>query len=324
MRSIYNWLLVLATLTGCGTAAIPDTRPAPAQVIPVALEPAVMPVATEVTQEEVAATIAAVPESGDREKAIEWMVSFMTRHAPPGRKTFYTDAQETKEEALERYHGIASAIVDVVYNPKTKPLFGGANGRARSSAVILAIMLFESGYMKSVDNGVRRGDAGKSWCLLQINIGAGRTLRWNTKFDRPVRMGDDAADIFEGYTGRELVEDRKKCVGEAYKALRLSFGACSSMQLPLDQKLRVYGSGNCNGAVKESRLRMKAAIKFWDETHQTRGFKDDRVMASVAKSLGMPIVAEPVEVAPVLPQPKIKEPTEIPELPVRAVPLAQN
>lgn len=327
MRSMYNWLLVLAMTTGCGVAAVPASGPAPVQElhavsVPV-VETSVVDVPTAVVADE-----PAVAET-DRQKAVEWMVGFMTRHAPPGRTTFYAEAQETKEEALERYHGIANAVVDVVYNPETKPVFGGPNGRARSSAVILAIMLFESGFMKNVDYGVGkfgRGDAGKSWCLLQLNVGAGRTIKWNKKFDRVPRMGDDQADIFEGYTGPELVGDRRKCIGEAYKALRLSFGSCRSMQLPLDQKLRVFGSGNCNGAVKESRLRMKAALKFWDDTHKTRGFKDDAVLASVAKSLGLPAAgAKPVDgpaPLPILPNSEPKN--EVPEPIMGTAPLAQN
>lgn len=309
MRSIYNWMLMLAVLTGCGaTAAQESATPAqellqgPVSEAPVAGEAQ----ATEV--EPVPEPVVAEEEPQDRAQAVAWMVGFMTKHAPPGRRTFYPEAQETKEEALERYNGIANAIVDVVFDPTRKPLFGGSNGRARSATVILALMLFESGFMKNVDFGVGkygRGDAGKSWCLLQINIGTGRTLKWNTKHDRPFKTGDDAADLFEGYTGPELVADRKKCVGEAYKALRLSFNACQSMQLPLDQKLRVYGSGNCNGAEKESRLRMRAAVKFWDETHKTRGFKDATLTAMVAKSLGLPYTP-PVE------KPKTPAPLPIP------------
>lgn len=335
MRSIYNWMLMLAVLAGCGTAT-PDAA-APAQELPsVALPSSSTPGAGEVQATEVGPVpeaVVAEEEPQDRARAVEWMVGFMTKHAPPGRKTFYPEAQETKEEALERYHGIANAIVDVVYNPNSKPLFGGSNGRARSVTVILALMLFESGFMKNVDYGVGkygRGDAGKSWCLLQINIGGGRTIKWNTKHDRPPKMGDDPADIFDGYTGPELVADRKKCVGEAYKALRLSFNACQSLKLPLDQKLRVYGSGNCNGAEKESRLRMRAAVKFWDETHKVRGFKDATLTAMVAKSLGLPYempVEKPKNPAPVPPPadgtPTIEGPAPPKDLPMHTGPVAQ-
>ncbi len=331
MRSIYNWMLMLAVLAGCGTTVAPEPT-APAQkLLPEASSVSEVPVIVEVqtTEPTVPEAVRAEEETEDRARAVAWMVGFMVKHAPPGRKTYYVEAQETKEAALERYHGIANAIVDVVYDPTRKPLFGGSNGRARSATVILALMLFESGFMKNVDFGIGkygRGDAGKSWCLLQINIGGGRTLKWNTKHDRPVKTGDDPADIFEGYTGPELVADRKKCVGEAYKALRLSFNACQSMQLPLDQKLRVYGSGNCNGAVKESRLRMRAAVKFWDETHKTRGFKDATLTAMVAKSLGLPYTA-PVEkpklLAPADEPAPVEGPRPLKDLPLHTGPVAK-
>jgi hypothetical protein len=334
MRSIYNWMLMLAVLAGCGTTVAPEPA-APAQELrSEALSAPEAPVAGEVpTADVVPVPEAMVPEEEpeDRARAVEWMVGFMTKHAPPGRRTFYPEAQETKEEALVRYNGIANAIVDVVYDPTRKPLFGGSTGRARSATVILALMLFESGFMKNVDFGAGkfgRGDGGRSWCLLQINIGAGRTLKWNTKYDRVPKMGDDPADIFEGYTGPELVADRKKCVGEAYKALRLSFNACQSMQLPVDQKLRVYGSGNCNGAVKESRLRMRAAIKFWDETHKARGFTDATLTATVAKGLGLPYTPSiekakpPTLLAPSEPAP-VENSVPPKDLPMHTGPVAQ-
>jgi hypothetical protein len=33
---------------------------------------------------------------------------------------------------------------------------------------------------------------------------------------------------------------------------------------------------------------MRAAIKFWDETHKARGFTDATLTATVAKGLGLP------------------------------------
>lgn len=319
MRSIYIWLLSLVVVVapgiiGCASASTPPVGlAAPRQALPpppVEVRSAVA--ATVAPEPEPVAVVepppeAMVPDTTDRDLAVAWMMGFMTKNAPPGRQTFYVEAQETKEEALVRYRGIADAIVDVVFDPKSKPLFKGASGRARSASVILAIMLYESGFMKNVDYGVGkfgRGDNGNSWCLLQVNIGSGKTLKWNTKEDRPARWDDPPGDIFGGYTGPELVSDRKKCVGEAYKAMRLSFTSCRAMNLPLDQKLRVYGSGNCNGAEKGSRLRMQTAIKFWDESVGQRTFKDKAIVASIEQSQLQKVVQGAPDPAPAPPKPQ--------------------
>jgi hypothetical protein len=217
---------------------------------------------------------------------IAWILSFIVAAAPPGRQTFYAEAQETKEAALIRYESIAQDVVEVVYDPNTKVLFGGPNGRARTVSVILSIMLYEGGFMSNVDFGVgkfARGDHGNSWCLMQLNVGAGRTLKWNVKHDRSVRPNDRLEDIVEGLTGPELVKDRKNCIREGLKALRLSFGACRG--LPLNQSLRVYGSGSCTGAEKESALRMDTAIRWYSESKDKRTFEDKDITALVSAKL---------------------------------------
>lgn len=222
----------------------------------------------------------------EKELAEEWIVGFIAKHAPPGRKTYYADAQETKEEALKRYHSIARDIIEVVYNPETKPLFGGAYGRARTVTVILGIMLFESGFGRHVDFGVgkfARGDHGNSYCLMQMNVGQGRAWGnaggWNVVKDRPWRYGDKAEDLVKGATGPEMVADRRKCITEGLRLLKISFHSCRGV--PLKEKLLVYASGKCSRskeAVKGSRLRMTAAVKFWEETRdEWRQFKDEPV-----------------------------------------------
>ena len=223
------------------------------------------------------------------ESILAWILAFMVSVAPPGRKTFYTEAQETREEAMERYESIAQDIVDVVYDPNTKPVFRGSNGRARTVSVILSIMLYESGFMKNVDYGVgkyARGDRGNSWCLMQLNIGKERTFRWNTKYDRSPRWGDDPEDIFEGHTGPELVKNRQLCIREGLKVLRVSFSACRGRGLPLNQRLRVYASGTCGGGVEGSATRMNTAIRwFHDSRAKRRLFRDAEIVKLVEARL---------------------------------------
>jgi hypothetical protein len=223
------------------------------------------------------------------EPVLAWILAFMVSVAPPGRKTYYVEAQETREEAMARYESIAEDLVEVVYDPATTPLFRGSNGRSRTVSVMLAIMLYESGFGRNVDYGVgkyARGDRGNSWCMMQLNIGSGKTLRWNVKHDRRARYGDPPEEIFEGYTGEEMVKDRRKCFREGLKVLRLSFSSCRGMGLPLNQRLRVYGSGTCHGAQKGSALRMDTAIRWVrDSRDQRKLFIDEDISKLVVTKL---------------------------------------
>lgn len=328
---IHVSLMLVCALLGCGSASpqprgeapVPVTASASASVAPTATASASAS-ASAVPVAEVLPENVPLPGTADRAKAVEWIVGLMSKHAPPGRQTFYVEAQETKEDALVRYDGIANAIIDVVYDPKTKVLFKGANGRSRTVTVILGVMLFESGFMKNVDFGVGKlgiGDSGNSWCMLQLNVGAtgGRTLKWNLKEDRLPRWEDDPADIFNGNSGPELVADRHICVREGLKALRVSFSACSG--LPLDQALRTYGSGNCEGAQEPSAIRMRAAIRFWDETGKDRGFTDqalvDYMTAAPPWVQTMPL--PPAVTTPPEP-PKTPTPVETPATPNSVTP----
>ncbi len=214
-----------------------------------------------------------------------WILSFMVSAAPPGRKIYYPEGQETKEDALVRYEAVAQDIVDVVYSPNVKPLFTGPNGRAQTVSVILSVMLHESAFMRHVDLGLgkyARGDHGASWCSMQIKVGDGKTLRWNVKHDRPYAWNDPQEEIHDGYTGEELVANRKLCISEGLKILRISFGATKG--LPLDERLRVYASGDREKGSSASRARMRPAMMFFQKTAKTREFTDSDVMEALAES----------------------------------------
>lgn len=225
------------------------------------------------------------------EPVIAWILSFIVSVAPPGRPAFYPEAQETKQEAMERYNDIATDIIEVVYDPNTKPLFGGRWGRARTVTVLLGIMLYESGFWRNVDFGVGkygRGDKGNSWCLMQMNVGNGRPWTrgggYNVKHDRPWRFGDKAEDLIEGASGPEMVADRRKCITEGLRLIRLSFRSCRSN--PLKERLNVYASGNCKYGSAGSRIRMAAAIKFFEESAELRKkFKDQEVVTAVEEMM---------------------------------------
>jgi len=213
-----------------------------------------------------------------------WILSFIMLVAPPGRKVHYQDAVETQEESVARYQSIAHDVVAVVYDPATKPLFKGPDGRARTVSVILSIMFHESSFMKNVDYGLgkyAKGDGGRSVCMMQIKVGAGRTMPWNTVWDRPIKWNDREEEIFRGYTGDELIQDRKLCISEGLKILRLSFGQCG--KLPIEDRLRSYASGNCEEGAAASHNRMNTAINWFFKNYK-KDLADDKVMSMLNHS----------------------------------------
>jgi hypothetical protein len=232
----------------------------------------------------------------------EWILGFMTKAAPPGRKVYYPEGQETPEEASVRYKAVANDIIRVVYNPHTKPLFPGPNGRARTVSVILSIMLHESAFMRHVDFGLGKygkGDSGQSWCSMQIKIGTGRTMKWNVKHDRPIAWNDPKDEISEGVTGEELVANRQLCISEGLKILRVSFGGTKG--LPIDDRLRVYASGDRDKGADASHNRMRTAMMFFSTSSKARTFTDAEVMEALDKDrLEVFIQGLPSEASPVL------------------------
>ncbi len=212
------------------------------------------------------------------ETVTTWILSLIMTSAPPGRKIYYDEGQETIEEATARYESIADDIIAVVYDPATIPLFKGPTGRARTVSVILSVMLHESSFMRHVDYGLgkyARGDHGQSWCLMQLRIGNGKTMRWDTVRGRPAAIGAHSEDVFEGYKGEDLVSDRKLCISEGLKVLAVSFGG--TYGLPLEDRLRVYASGSRDKGSDASHNRMNLAVK-WFNKYPYKTIKDAEVM----------------------------------------------
>lgn len=226
-----------------------------------------------------------------------WVLSFIIVAAPPGRKIYYPEGQETRAEAEMRYRDITRDVIEVVYDPNEKPLFKGPNGRARTVSVVLSVMLHESSFMKHVDYNIgkyARGDQGKSWCLMQIKIdnSRNRTMRWNRVKNRPPVWNDPPEEIDEGYTGDELIADRKLCIREGMKILRLSFGACS--KYPLNERLRNYASGTCEKGGEASKARMNLAI-FWFQKSFKNQFTDEQVIQTLLHKAAPEVIPEPTQ-----------------------------
>jgi hypothetical protein len=210
---------------------------------------------------------------------IAWVVAFLVTNAPPGAPQYIPEAKESADETVARYDSIAHDLVEVVYDENEPPLFKGEHGRAKTIAILESIAWHESGkaLRKDVDTGEgrrARGDSGGSVCLMQINVGKGRTPRYNTVKKRFAYRGDPESELIEGYTADELLSDRKKCFLTGLRLARESFTACGNV--PLDQSLKLYASGKCDAGTDESKHRMDKGMK-WYNAHRP-SFVDNDVM----------------------------------------------
>jgi hypothetical protein len=149
---------------------------------------------------------------------------------------------ESREHAVERYEGIARDAASVALDDSEASLFDGPTGRTETALLMLSVASYESSFSAKVDDGSRRGDHGRSYCLMQIRVGQGAT--------------------HEGWSGRELIADRKRCFRAALHILRLSFTACRNLRV--DDRLSAYASGHCFSAAAVSRSRVARARAWWE------------------------------------------------------------
>jgi hypothetical protein len=169
---------------------------------------------------------------------VDWALAFMMAIAPPG-----PWRGESRDETVAHYRQIAADAVAVAYDAETSPLFPGKDGRARTALLLLSVAFHESSFRRDVDLGIgphARGDSGQSWCLMQMQVGDGRTI--------------------EGWTGPDLVRDRKLCFVAGLAAIKRSFFACRAN--PTTERLNAYTSGSCAGGAARSRDRVGAALSW--------------------------------------------------------------
>lgn len=141
-------------------------------------------------------------------------------------------AQETYRRHVDE---VVTDIVAVAYDPTETPEITGDHARALTAAMITVIAAGESGgFNRTVELGHARGDGGKSWCLMQMNIGSGRTD--------------------EGWTGPDLISDRRKCLRSGMRAANRSIKSCSRWGLL--SGLSIYDTGKCvkNEKISVSRM----------------------------------------------------------------------
>jgi hypothetical protein len=174
---------------------------------------------------------------------IAYLLAAMVTWSPPGDHDYY----ERREETLERYAAIARDVAEVALDPAEAPLFGGPQGRVQTGLLLASVAFYESGgYRRDVDLGIgkkARGDSGRSWCLMQINLGDGMTA--------------------ERWSGRDLVLDRQKCLRVGLRRMRESFDMCKG-EVFVD-RLSGYTTGRCTADDDFSHRRMKRALQWWSQ-----------------------------------------------------------
>jgi hypothetical protein len=212
-------------------------------------------------------------------------MSFMLVQAPPFRSQFIKEAKETVEEAKARYESIANDIVEVVYDESEPALFKGPSGKIRTTALIMSIMLHESNFRRDVDFGegpLAKGDNGRSVCLMQLNLGNGRSGDWNKVQHRYAESMDSPSEVEKGWTAKEIIADRKKCIRAGLRGIHHSFRMTSTR--PFLEWLNVYASGRVEmgGAASEKRMGLTLT---WFTKHKP-DFTDADVLNSRADHRG--------------------------------------
>lgn len=165
----------------------------------------------------------------------EVIFALMLFVSPPEQfRTSEPDAQETVEARASRYVSISNALAEVVIaSEASAPIF--------NSSIVLAITWHESGWNRDVDEGIKRGDHGRSWCLGQINIGDGSIY---------------------GFDGPSLVADHYACLYVSHRIAHASLRACRKDGHA--NWLAQYASGSCKNGREASAIRMRTASAFYD------------------------------------------------------------
>lgn len=192
----------------------------------------------------------------------KWVVGRISTWSPPGR-TYVPEAKETQEEATERYNEIAQDAMEVAFDPNERPLFNGPYARSQTMALILSVAWWESGYRKDVDlnlGKLARGDSGRSWCLMQIQLG--KPIDDKDTTATRVHLKDNTVEFSTeiGFTGGDLIKDRQACFRAGLHIIRSSFYACHN--LPILDRLSAYTSGSCKQDQHESQDRVRKAMEW--------------------------------------------------------------
>jgi hypothetical protein len=139
-----------------------------------------------------------------------------------------------------RYESIAHDIATVALDASEEPVFAGDLGRERTALLMAAIASLESGYRADVDDGRTTGDHGQSFCIMQVRV-LGKTD--------------------EGWTGKDIIADRTKCLRAGLHRMRTSFTWCK--EHAVDDRLAGYTVGTCRDNEHLSRDRVQRAKAYF-------------------------------------------------------------
>jgi len=182
---------------------------------------------------------------------IAWMVSIMLLISPINPKF------ESEQEHADRMERIAEDIIEVTYDKTEAPIIRmGKDPRRLAAMMVFEVAKHESSFYYNVDKNKGkhpRGDSGRSWCLMQIHIGKGKTS--------------------QGWTGPELITDRKKCLKAGYQYMKQSFGACRRYGQAYG--LSAYASGTCDKGKEISKEMVNMGFYYY---YQSPKISDDQIL----------------------------------------------
>lgn len=186
---------------------------------------------------------------------VAWLTSMMLSWIP----AYVTDnanAVETRDEMKDRFTEIADDVYDVVKEDGN--IFYGNHADIRSMWAILGTSHHETRWAKEVDvwthedtHVIKDG----AWCLMQIQLGKKKIYLDGENKDYIV---DSNIVTLEGWSGRDLVADRKKCLKVGYRMIKQSFGACRNK--PMSLWMAAYASGSCDRGHVRSRELMSEIL----------------------------------------------------------------
>jgi hypothetical protein len=143
---------------------------------------------------------------------------------------------QSEDYTVARYERIATDMATVVAEEEPLDLWDEPEDSriAHTGILLLAIASYESGgYLESVDRGIKRGDSGRSHCLMQVMTRSGETPPKNRQ------------DCFR--KGLERVKESLKLCGGKDNSIRLAG----------------YTSGKCDTGAASSQLRYNRAEQWW-------------------------------------------------------------
>lgn len=175
---------------------------------------------------------------------VAWALALMLSKAPlsiadaPGAFPGY---EESQAQRLERYQGIAEAVVAVGKDRRTV-------------AKLLAVSFHESSWARDADIGPcyrgkdgksMRCDSGRAACQMQVRV-----------------------DVHKQWTAEELFGDRRKCFTAGLEILKKSEHAC--VTLGPEYAFDSYASGSC---VDGHELLSKAHVRGLELFHLSERFR---------------------------------------------------